>query len=66
MASNNAILKSMVICCSNFDEITKEEIKHFVNQLGGKYKINMTKDTKVLISNKINTDKCLVNLIIYI
>lgn len=60
----NNILDKILICSSNFDLVTKNEIEQTVQTLGGSYFDDLKKTTKVVISCKINTEKCLVNKII--
>jgi hypothetical protein len=55
--------KLFSVCCSNFDFDTKEEIKRGVVSLGGHFSEDMKKSTAVLLSNKINTKKCIVSIL---
>jgi len=63
----NSPLHNISISCSGFEEPEISEMKQKIINMGGKYDQNLKKSTIYLISNKINTDKCLVifkNLII--
>ena len=57
---SESIFKNYIICASNLDDKVKEELEKTVKQFGGTFLQNLTKKTTVLISNKINTEKCLV------
>ena len=57
---NLKILENLSICTSNIDESQRLEIQKKDEKLGGIFLTNMKKSTKLLISNKISTDKCLV------
>ncbi len=59
--SSIRILNNLNICTSNIDDTQRHEIQKIVEKLGGNFMLDMRKSTKLLISNKINTDKCLVN-----
>jgi predicted SpoU family rRNA methylase len=59
--SNLKILHNLNICSSNIDDSQRHEIQKIIEKLGGNFLLDMRKSTKLLISNKINTDKCLVN-----
>ena len=58
---NLNILKNLNICTSNIDDSQRYELQKIVEKLGGNFILDMRKSTKLLISNKINTDKALVN-----
>jgi hypothetical protein len=58
---NIKILNNLNICSSNIDDTHRHEIQKIVEKLGGNFLLDMRKSTKLLISNKISTDKCLVN-----
>ncbi len=51
---------SFIVSCSNFDAVVKDEIKDTVIKLGGEFKEDMTRKTNVVVSDKINTKKCIV------
>jgi hypothetical protein len=55
----NQILKSYPVCTSNLDEKQREIVEGLIKEMGGTYHQNMMKSTKILISNKIDTTKCL-------
>jgi len=55
----NQILKSFPVCTSNLDEKHRELLGGLIKEMGGTYHQNMMKSTKILISNKIDTTKCL-------
>jgi hypothetical protein len=59
--TNLNILEGLKICTSNLNDNNREEVKRIVEKLGGCFHLNMMKSTKLLISDKINTDKCLVS-----
>ena len=58
---NLNILKNLNIRTSNIDDSQRYELQKIVEKLGGNFLLDMRKSTKLLISNKINTDKALVN-----
>jgi len=59
----NSPLSNVSIACSGFEGPEITELMQKIQKLGGKFDMNLKKSTTYLISNKINTDKCLVNII---
>ena len=60
----NNPLSNVPIACSGFEEPELSELIQKIQKLGGKFDANLKKSTTYLISNKINTDKCLVGFYI--
>lgn len=56
----NNSLYNYSISLSGFGDYEKSEIIEKIQIIGAKYEENLKKSTTYLISNKINTEKCIV------